>query len=264
MQSDFTKALSFLTITTSLILLMGAFIILILYLHKKRQEKNIQLLNEMKISFDNELLRIQLEMQDQTFQDISRQIHDNISLSLTLAKLKLSSLLPNHIPEIQHPIEIIGEAINDLTDLSRSMNSDIIKDCGLISALSMEIKRIEKLHNIKFDVTLTGKPTFFDAKQELYLFRIMQEAINNVIKHSNATAVKIELQYRDDCLIINIADNGKGFSINRDEKNKFSFPSSGLKSIIKRVEFFNGKMQIFSKPEEGTCLHLTLPIPKQL
>ena len=264
MQANFTKALSFLTITTSLILVMGAFIILILYLHKKKQEKNIVLLNEMKVSFDNELLRIQLEIQEQTFQDISRQIHDNINLSLTLAKLKLSSLPSHYMSDIQQPIEIIGEAINDLTDLSRSMNSEIIKDCGLISALSMEIKRIEKLHKIKFDLTLTGKPIFFDAEQELYLFRIMQEAINNILKHSNASNVKIELRYKDDSLIVKIADNGKGFKVNREEKSKLSFPSSGLKSIIKRVEFLKGKMQIFSKPEEGTCLCLTLPIPRQI
>jgi signal transduction histidine kinase len=89
----------------------------------------------------------------------------------------------------------------------------------------------------------------------------MQEALNNILKHAKATLVHIEFLYKAQALTINVVDNGRGFDPRHLEKSSLSFPSSGLRSMFKRMEYLKGKMEISSRPEKGTQLTLSLPIP---
>jgi signal transduction histidine kinase len=102
------------------------------------------------------------------------------------------------------------KAIVDLGDLSKGMNSELIINQGLIEALKKEIKRLTELNLFELDYSVAGNPVFMDSQKELVIFRIIQEAFNNIIKHARATSVRLKLEYDFDQINVLIADNGKG------------------------------------------------------
>ena len=254
----------FLAITILLIILLGGFIITIIFLYRKKQILYLKELEQIKSDYEKNLLKTHIEIQEQTFQTISRDIHDNINLSLTLAKLNLNTLnlsvVEKSAEQIASSIEFISKAIIDLTDISRSMNSDIISEQGLITALELEIEKLKKLECffIKFEVF--GNPVFMDAQKELLIFRIIQESFNNILKHAHARQIQLCMNYEFDRVNITTSDDGVGFN---QSKKQYSFdknkPTSGLRNMQKRAELLNGSFHITSQPGLGTTIKISIP-----
>src|SRR5262245_53063350 len=115
----------FILITTFLILFLIGFIVTILFLHRRKQIKYQQNIHTLKLDHEKNLLQSKLEIQEQTFKHISQEIHDNISLSLTLAKLNLNKFILNtdSVTLINTSIDQITKAIGDLSDISKSLDS---------------------------------------------------------------------------------------------------------------------------------------------
>jgi signal transduction histidine kinase len=240
---------------------MGGFILTVLFLYRKRQMAYLKDFERIKSDYEKNLLKTQLEIQEQTFQTISRDIHDNINLSLTLAKLNLNTLnftAPEKSSEkVNDTIELVSRAIDDLTNISRAMNSDIIGDHGLIAALSQEFEKLKKLNwfDIRFEVT--GDPVFMDAQKELFIFRIIQEAFHNILKHSRAKTVQLRLHYNDTYVEMTVADDGVGFAKNDDRSAVQT--KAGLRNMQKRAELLGGTCEIESIQGKGTSIKTTIP-----
>src|SRR4029079_17393553 len=130
MQNTHYNLILFILASAFLILLMAGFIVTILFLYKKKQLAYYKTIEELKLDYEKSLLRTQLEIQEQTLQHISREIHDNINLSLTLAKLNLNTFDWGHPDKSKNKIDSsllqISKAIVDLSDLSKGMNSELI------------------------------------------------------------------------------------------------------------------------------------------
>ncbi len=252
------NVLIFLSVCTLLVLLLTCFITLIVYKYKQKQNTYFQSLEELKIAHENDLLKSKLEIQEQTFANISREIHDNIGQKLTLAKLHLNTL--NLLDESKASIQItdsvtmISEAINDLSDISRSLSSEIILNNGFIKALEFEVNQLNKpgLYNIKLMVT--GETIFLDSNTELVLFRITQEALNNIVKHAEATNICISLHYENVKLTLDIMDNGKGF------EHTASRDGNGLANMTRRANMLNGICAINSIKGGGTSIKIEIPL----
>ena len=134
-------------VITTLLLLLAVFIVTMLFLYQKKQIAYQNNIDAIKSEYEKALLKTQLEIQEQTFQNISRDIHDNINLSLTLAKLNLNIMNPNSkeksSEQLNNSIQFITKAITDLTGISRSMNSELIAEQGLISVLEQEVEKYD-------------------------------------------------------------------------------------------------------------------------
>jgi signal transduction histidine kinase len=137
------------------------------------------------------------------------------------------------------------------------MNSDSINNQGLIEVLKAETNRMRELNLFELDYIVSGSPIFMDSQKELIIFRIIQEAFNNIIKHARASWVKLNLDYCGDHINVLIADNGKGFSLNVVELNKES--NAGLTNMKKRATLLNGKTNISSAINAGTTVLVTIP-----
>jgi signal transduction histidine kinase len=239
---------------------MSAFIIVTVFIQRKKQITYLENLFNIQAIYEKNLLNTQLEIQEQTFQHISREIHDNINLSLTLAKLHLNTFDWNDIEKsemkLESSVNLLGSSISQLSDISKSLNSDIIIQHGLLKALEEELDRIRKVELFKIEFVVKGNTIFMDSNKELIIFRIIQEAFNNIIKHAKATLVELNLDYTQEQLQIHIVDNGRGFNIERN-KNR---GNAGLKNMETRVKILNGEMQVFSSAESGTNLIFTIPI----
>jgi two-component system NarL family sensor kinase len=249
----------FLVVVSGLIVFMVAFIVFMLYLYRKKQqsfEKDI-----LRIKQDNEktVLNTQLEIQEQTFQHIAREIHDNISLSLTLAKLQLHTFDWNDQPgssdKLTSSVELLTKSIAELSDISKGMNADIIIQQGLLRAVEEEIGRIRQTGLFTLDFILTGIPVYMKAQQELIIFRIIQEAFNNIIKHAKPRNVSLQLHYTDNKMHFMIADNGIGFDTEQFPPNR----QAGLKNMKTRTKMLGGTMIIVSRPGHGASLNFTIP-----
>jgi signal transduction histidine kinase len=235
----------------------------ILFIYQKKQITYFETIEKLKLDHEKNILNVQLEMQEQTCQHISREIHDNISLSLTLAKLNLNTLNWDNLSKAKmqtdSSLEQINKALTDLSDISKSLNSELIISQGLIQALKKETDKIKEMDMFKLNFIITGDSVFMESSRELVIFRIIQEAFNNIIKHAKASLVELKLDYNNDHIDITIADNGKGFCKTTTEKIINRDLKAGLNNMQKRAAIFKGQFCIESNPGEGTRVFVTIP-----
>ena len=258
MLNQSTQSIIIFTIcVVALLILFCSFIVTMIYRYQKKQHSFYKELEELKIAHEIELLRAQLEMQEFTFQNISREIHDNIGQKLSLAKLYLNTFKNNqqHLFKIADSIDILTETISDLSNIARSMSSEIILSEGLRKGIEFEVRQLKKIGTYHVTVELTGDEAFLDIKKEIIVFRIFQEAIHNILKHADATAIHISMHYYGDLLSLTIADNGKGF--NKEGKKE----GTGLSNMRNRAILLNGTSSIDSN-SRGTQLTIIIPTEK--
>lgn len=258
MQANRETIIYLIVVTTIIVLVMTTGVILILLLYKNKQTKHFRNLDLIKATYEKNLLHTQLEIHEQTLQQISREIHDNIGLSLTLAKLNLNLLTPSEelitSLKVSESKNLISKAIQDLTNISHSLNSNMIENNGLIKAVESEIERINKTGVIEVGLIVCGNSIFLDNQKELLLFRIVQEALNNIIKYAGATKAEIRLNYEETQLYLTVKDNGNGFCTTQ-QMNK----GSGILNMKMRSKILNGTFHIQST-EHGTNVEVTIPI----
>jgi len=253
----------FLIGVTCLILVLMAFIITILYFYRKKQIAYEKELETLKLDYEKSLLSTQLEIQEQTFQNVSREIHDHICLNLTLAKLNLVTLDPANNMQLSErvnsSVEILSKSIQELSDISHTMNPELIESYGLIKVLEVEIEKMEKPGLLNIDYRVTGNPIFLNSQKELVIFRIIQEAFNNILKHAKARNVLLELYYSENHIKATIKDDGRGFLQKELNENGTSKPKSGLLNMKKRAILINGICEVTSEINNGTTIHLSIP-----
>ncbi|MFL5788193.1 MAG: GAF domain-containing protein, partial [Flavisolibacter sp.] len=221
------------------------------------QEKLLKQINHHQ----KELLNTKLEIQEQTYHNISEEIHDNIGQALSLIKININTIDLNN-PELakdklSESKNLLTKVIQDLRDLSKLLNTDFIEKTGLSNAIDQQLQLLNKTGLYSASLHLNGVVSKFESNRELVIFRIVQELLNNVVKHANASMIKITMDYQVNKLVITVEDNGKGFDaqIQLIEENK----GLGLRNIFNRISFIKGTIDIKSEPDRGTVVVIDLP-----
>jgi len=263
MQSQNHEIILLVIVTTIVLLFLLSFITAVLFLYQKKNILYYKELEDVKNNYDKNLLQTQLEMQEQTFQDISREIHDNIGLSLTLAKLQLNTIGYNEqnkaLDNVNSSIDLISKAIQDLSDISKSLNSELIKNDGFYNTLKNETDKICRSGKYTIEFTEEGNIVFLSAHKELILYRIAQEALNNILKHACADFICIKLKYEASHISLLIKDNGKGFDKYEIEKYRSGKINNGLINMRTRALKLGGTLAIESLAGNGTSIYVTAP-----
>ena len=245
------------------IIILITLIIILASIYSKKQvklESEIALLTERN---EKEILITQLEIQEDISNKISREIHDNISLGLTLSKLQITNYLEldqSNKDLLTSSVELITKSLIDLNDISKSLDSSQLFSHGLIDVLKAETEVIgrSKIVDVVFEVR--GEVLFLNSEKELLIFRIFQEACNNILKHAKASNITIDLTYERDYVHLKISDNGIGFKIEETMKAKEIRKMSGLKNIHQRAEIMGAETYIYSTPNIGTTIHIKIPL----
>jgi signal transduction histidine kinase len=252
----------FFIVVTIVILLLVGFIISILFLYLRKQHRFSKDVETMRLNYDRELFKAQLEIQEQTFQYISQEIHDNVGQFLSLAKLNLNTLdFENKdvlTEQVNRSTDLLTQALDDLRDLSKSLSSDLIKNVGLNKAIELQIGQLQKAGNYHVVFDVKGNYHYLDDQKEIILFRILQEAINNIVRHSFAREVIVLLSCIDNHVKLYIQDDGEGFDTSFLNNKKTT--SSGIRNMRKRARLINGDLEIESAPGMGTKITITAPI----
>lgn len=240
------------------LVIISALIIIFFVVFQKR--KNQLLLDKIKQQqkFDEELLKTQQEIQEETLKQIGRELHDNIGQMLVLATMHINaaaSVLEDEAKsKVQNATLSLKGALEEVRALSKSLNSDVIFNLGFNATVKNEIERLNKSGLIKTSLEIAGdKVDFENKKDEIILFRILQEFFSNTLKYAEAEHLKVSLDYQENDLNIIVEDDGVGFDVAAAERG------SGLINMEKRAELLNAKFQLESHTQSGTKLTLQYP-----
>ena len=255
---NLSEEVGIILISSAFFLLVAIGIIILVLVYQKKQNLYLQEKASLKAAFEKEILEAQLQMQEQTLKNIAQEIHDNIGQTLSLAKLNLNTLQPekNNLPEkIAMTKDLVSKAIGDLRTLSKTLHTEAVLSVGLSEAIAMELQLIEKTGVIRTAMRVSGTPATIDAQKELILFRAVQEALNNAIKHSGAQHIDVQLHYTPQQLEVSISDNGKGFVPQEGDSRL----GSGMRNMQNRAKMIGGSFAVEGK-QPGTEIRLNLPI----
>lgn len=231
-----------------LALLLGTFVVAMVVLHRQRQIQNRERMEKMKSEYEKTLLNIENEIQQETLTHVGRELHDNIGQLLSLAKLNLNSSKPEKQAEGK---EYINEIIREVRGLSKTLNLDWVESITLEEFIENELNKIKSTGFCETHLESQGTIENLSKDHKLILIRVIQECLNNTIKHANPK--QIEIKFSSEKRAIFIADDGQGF-----DTSATTF-GSGMTNLKKRMETIGGKFLIQSSIGNGTQITLILP-----
>jgi len=228
---------------------------------QKRKNKLLLERLEAKQKFERELSTSQLEIQEQTFKNIAWELHDNVGQLLSVVSMQLNIML-NKAPEslieqIEDTKSVVSETVQEIRNLSKTLNNDVIQNNGLVRSLQIEVERFNRLKYLEATINIEGEEVYIKSEHEILIFRMYQECLSNVMKHSKAKKLNINLHYKKEELEITAEDDGVGFDSSKKTE------SSGLKTIKGRAELLNAKYLLTSEIGKGTSLTLIYPYPNE-
>ena len=224
-----------------------------IYKHRKEQA-------QLHAKFSQTLLESQLEIQEQTFRHISTELHDNLGQVASLIKLNLFTIELNDVEKargkIENTKELTRQLLTDIKSLSVSLSSDRIAKTGLSQALAIEVERLNKTGQFTAVYTESGHLPLLDNDKATILYRMVQEVLNNMVKHSGAKTISVLLDASEKLITLALTDNGIGFSMSE----KIKSGGAGLLNLQNRAKLINAKMYTESAPGEGSKTTIELPV----
>lgn len=239
------------------LLVFVLFIVLILFEYRKRQVRHITEKMELRQRYNDEVLKTQIEVQEQTFKYIAEELHDNIAQMLSLVKIKLYKAKSKTTDEqviagLDTGTELLSKTMDDLRTLSHTLSG------GLITRIPFEKSLENELNYIRDDETqatlrVSGETREIAPDKKLMAFRIVQESINNAIKHGKARNIIVSLVYKTDVVTLAIEDDGTGFDTGLMNAGN----GLGLQNMRLRANML-GRFSIVSGKQKGTTITLNI------
>lgn len=231
--------------------LMSAFVVAMVVLHRQRQTQNRQKLAQIKAEHEKILLNIENEIQQETLTQVGRELHDNIGQLLSLAKLNLNSSKPEKQAEGK---DYINQIIKEVRALSKTLNLDWVESITMDEFISQQLERIQSTGFCKTYLDSDHSFNQLPKDKKLVLIRVLQECLNNAIKHAQPDTISIRIYQDGSQRTIEITDDGKGFD------SSIKSNGSGLYNLSKRMETVGGKFNLTSAVGKGTLITLELPL----
>ncbi|MEO1049998.1 MAG: PAS domain-containing protein [Bacteroidota bacterium] len=219
-----------------------------------------------RITAEERIISTIIETEDRERMRIAKELHDNLGQKLTTVSLNFNSLKKETGTlsekgqgKFLKGLEYLKMAINESREISHNLMPSVIEDFGYVLAVQNMIYDLEDASGVDFSFydNLSGER--LERKVEVNLYRITQEAINNILKYANASKVTVQLMKLDDYLVLTIEDDGVGFNV----KNTLRGPNSfGLNSMKNRTYALQGKFHIDSGHDNGTSITIEIPLIK--
>jgi two-component system, NarL family, sensor histidine kinase DegS len=235
----------------------------------KNSERHYSHLLEQSDHLQEELRRLSrqiLSAQEDERKKISRELHDVIAQTLTGINVRLASLkkgasantkdLDQNIARTQRLVE---QSVNIVHRFARQLRPTVLDDLGLIPALHTFMKGFRKQTGMQVSLSAFADVEQLIGERRTVLFRIAQEALNNVNRHAQASGVQVKIQKLDGAICMTVKDNGKGFPADytlHSKKNK----RLGLLGMRERLDMIGGKFTVTSAPGKGTCVRAQIPL----
>lgn len=235
------------------------FTLMMLRLKKMYEQHNAMLLElGKKQEEDTKLLMATVEQERKR---IAQELHDSSGVQLSAIRMKLTHLQdqlddPRAAEDIHKLMQDVDRVNADIRTISHNLMPISLSKLGLKAAIQELVNHIKSSYpNIKFNLFQQYDSKNLSANMEVHIYRIIQELLNNMVKHAQATEINIQLIDNESELIISLEDNGKGFVY--APENTMGL---GLKSILTRSQLIGGKFEVDSKLDAGSFFSITLPL----
>lgn len=237
--------------TVGMLLLAGGIFFFFVTYQKRLLQKQLEL-NKVKHDQQEEILRNTIHSQEKERKRIAQDLHDEVGAMLSVVKLNVGRI--ERKSEEAKAKELAAETKTYLDDvitqvrrISRALLPPSLEKLGLFHALEELANWVNKSDQLQIECWKNGEQFRFESKHELAIFRVVQELINNAIKHSEATIIKLNARFINNTVAISLSDNGKGFKL--DEKMNTGL---GLRNLQSRTEIIGAKFKLKSEPNKGT------------
>lgn len=249
-------------ITLAAIVILALLGALLLWSWFRRQQLKIRAARQAENIRQQELAtKAVLEAEERERQRIAKDLHDGVGQIMSAAKMNLSAfeneilfVNPEQKLKFEKIIDLVDESCKEVRSVSHNMMPNALLKTGLTAAIREFIDKID-YSVLKVELSSEGLNDRLDSNTETVLYRVIQECVNNVIKHSGANHLDISLIKDNDGISATIEDNGKGF----DSKDNSKYEGIGLKNIRTRVEYLKGSVEFDSKPGKGTLVAIHIP-----
>lgn len=216
-----------------------------------------------------ELLKHLITAQEDERKRVARELHDDLGQSLGALALQIEAVeklidqdIQSAIKQLHLTRDLITETTDRMYELIMALRPSTLDDLGLITALQAHAERYLEGSNIAFELNTDGLTGRLEPEMETALYRIYQEALSNVRRHSGAKKVSVTISMVDGYLESEIQDDGTGFDLSRYDSNTENPHGWGLLGIKERVSQMGGELEISAPPGKGTIIHLRFPIPE--
>ncbi|MFT5818880.1 MAG: signal transduction histidine kinase [Crocinitomix sp.] len=240
-------------IITTIIIIAIALMLVVLLIQQKRKRTLVEKQSKEKIRLKQQSLNSVIQAQENERQRIAKDLHDSIVQQLGSLKIRLSSTFVSQKVSDDFSIELLEKTTSELRELSHRMMPKSLEELGLIAALKDTLSMAFDLTEIEYTFDCFGLEGRLPQKLEITIFRVLQELINNIIKHSQASEVSVQLIKNQSHTIVIVEDNGVGFSI-KNEKNGI-----GLLNINSRLDSVDGSVNFEPSVESGTLVTIRIP-----
>lgn len=206
-------------------------------------------------------------LQEDERKHLARELHDGLSQTLTTLKLNAELCLQHFDADaetgkefLKSVIELADEAQAEAKEIAYDLRPSVLDDFGLKSAITLLVKKFQRRTNIATSLTVGFENSRFESLVESTVYRIIQELLANVAKHSGASAVAISVAIENSCMHVVVADNGKGMLIPHSRIPDATLGGRGLRNIRERLEVLGGKVRFDSSPATGTRVSVEIPL----
>ncbi|MGB4400733.1 MAG: ATP-binding protein [Daejeonella sp.] len=260
MQTSNQDIATIVALSTLVFLLAPAFLLLYINSYNRRKKDHITEKQTLQQVYEADLLKTQLEVQEQTMKTIAADLHDNIGQLLSLTSLTLGSITVSDnktAKKLDDSQQLVRRSIKELRQLANLLHGERIIENGLVDAINHEVDWLKKpgTYEVNF-YNLIKEEYELSAEKTLIIFRLLQEVINNIIKHSGATEINISLGQAEGKILLSITDNGVGF-----QPDEVSNSGMGLSNLQIRTQAIQGELDIISAPDAGTTIAVKVPYP---
>lgn len=233
-----------------------------LFYRKKQIEQQAKL--DAEIASQKEIrTKAILDAEEKERRRIAQDLHDGVGQMLSAAKLNLSNLdskITSQTEEqklaMQNALSLVDDSVKEVRAVSHNMMPNTLIKLGLASAVREFITKLGNAPTLKVDLEIVGLDSRLDNQVETVLYRVIQEIVNNIIKHAKASQISMQLIRHETELNIMIEDNGVGFDTNQLD----NYEGIGLKGIQTRIEFLNGSVHFDSSVGRGTTVIIDVPL----
>jgi len=216
-------------------------------------------LNEQRVTRQRQITEAVIVAQEKERTEIGKELHDNVNQILGASNLYINTAMTDEDMRqelLERSTELVSNAINEIRKISKSLITPGLREIGLIESIEDiidDMRLVKDDLSIELDLQNIAEEQIED-RRKLALFRMVQEQLNNIVKHARATRVLIRLSIEGADIVLTVTDNGVGFDVSRHRKGV------GITNIISRAELFNGTVEIQSAPGEGCTLSVGLPV----
>jgi signal transduction histidine kinase len=252
-----------LLLTIGVMLMLVSSMLLIFVLSQRKKTKYLLQMQKMKEEQQNMLIEAAIKSEESERHRIAEELHDEVGAMLSATKLHFSAIQSPGLSEdgvklLTRSKELLNESILKVRSISHNLHSSILKELGLHEALRHFVQTTLGGSTCKVHIHLDDDVSLEHDDRAITVYRLVQELINNIIKHSNPTEISITNQALNTDYILRITHTGKGLTQQEFETLRFSEKGLGLKNIQNRIILLRGQIQ-FSKANDHYAIVIQIP-----